>query len=322
VKVETTRRVASGADDLQSPAPAGYLHSAYAGSLEEFGTPRRLPRCGGWILERSIAGTSLRDAMGCYPMFACEDWSSIGDDLVELGHDLVSVCLVTDPFGDYTEAGLRDCFGDRVRPFKQHFVVDLSRSPSTFVSAHHRRNARRALDAVAVETVVSPSSCLEEWCELYDALVRRRNIRGLRAFSRSAFARQLEVPGLEIQRATRNGRTEAMALWCVAGPVAYYHLGASSDRGYSLRASFALFDHAIRSFAGRGLSWLDLGGGPGAGRPRDEGLVRFKRGWSTGTRPAWFCARVLDPRRYEYLVEARSTPPTEYFPAYREGEFD
>jgi len=33
-------------------------------------------------------------------------------------------------------------------------------------------------------------------------------------------------------------------------------------------------------------------------------------------------AKVLDPRRYAFLVEGRAAPPTDYFPAYREGEFD
>ncbi len=46
----------------------GYLSSAYAESLAEFGRPRELAKCGGWILERKIPGTDLHDAMGCYPL--------------------------------------------------------------------------------------------------------------------------------------------------------------------------------------------------------------------------------------------------------------
>jgi hypothetical protein len=41
----------------------GYLRPGYAESLE-FGTPRELPRCGGWVLERQIPGFPDQDAMG------------------------------------------------------------------------------------------------------------------------------------------------------------------------------------------------------------------------------------------------------------------
>jgi hypothetical protein len=61
--------------------PSGYMHPNYAHSLREFGEPRELPGSGGWILERIIPGTPYRDAMGCYPLFACNDWSKLANDL-------------------------------------------------------------------------------------------------------------------------------------------------------------------------------------------------------------------------------------------------
>ena len=82
----------------------GYMHPGYVESLKEFGTPRALPRCRGWILERQIPGYPYHDAMGCYPLFACQDWSQLHLDLEEVGSELVSLALVTDPFGEYDEA--------------------------------------------------------------------------------------------------------------------------------------------------------------------------------------------------------------------------
>ena len=38
---------------------SGYLHPNYAQSLAEFGKPRELTNCGGWILEREIPGLTL-----------------------------------------------------------------------------------------------------------------------------------------------------------------------------------------------------------------------------------------------------------------------
>jgi hypothetical protein len=83
----------------------GYLHPRYADSLSEFGTPRELPRCQGWILERLIPGTPDRDAMGYYPLFARQDWSKLHLDLNEMETgELVSLSLVADPFRAFSTA--------------------------------------------------------------------------------------------------------------------------------------------------------------------------------------------------------------------------
>jgi hypothetical protein len=76
----------------------GYTDPRYALSLQEFGEPLELPRCGGWILVRSIPGTPYKDAMSCYPLFACRDWTKLHEDLEQVGEDLVSLTLVNDPF--------------------------------------------------------------------------------------------------------------------------------------------------------------------------------------------------------------------------------
>jgi hypothetical protein len=301
---------------------SGYMHPAYAGSLKEFGRPLSLSRSGGWILERRIPSTDYSDAMGCYPVFACRDWSQLDADLEQAGQRLVCVSLVTDPLGEYDAAYLRECFRDVVIPFKQHFVVDLGRSLNTFVHPHHRRNARKALAAVRVEVCADPSAHLEEWYALYRILVERHGINGMAAFSRESFAGQLSVPGIVALRALAadDNETVGMLLWYEQGDAAYYHLGAYGARGYELRASFALFSHALEYFAARGLKWLNLGGGAGAAGGT-SGLSRFKEGWSNAVRTAYFCGRVFDSKKYEEIVSAKGVGPTEYFPAYRLGEF-
>ena len=77
----------------------GYLSPEYVASQAECGQPLALPRSGGWLLERRIPGSEATDAMGPYPIFCCSDWSVLGDDLAGLGDRLVSLVLVTDPFG-------------------------------------------------------------------------------------------------------------------------------------------------------------------------------------------------------------------------------
>ena len=299
----------------------GYGNPAYAESLAEFGKPRHLPRSGGWLLERPVAGFNVSDAMGCYPLFVCSDWSQLVVDLANIGGDLISLSLVTDPFGQYDVAYLGECFPEVAIPFKEHFIVDLSQPLDTLVHSHHRRNARRALSRVRVEKCADPLSFLNDWITLYGNLIERHSITGLAAFSPAAFAKQLAVPGIIAFRAVHNEETVGMVLWYEQENRAYYHLAAYSPTGYELRASFALFDYSLRYFAARQCEWLSLGAGAGVDASDRSGLNRFKQGWSTGTRTAYFCGRIFDAKKYEAIVSARGPSTKRYFPAYRAGEF-
>lgn len=292
----------------------------YAWSLAEFGVPRVLPESGGCILERRIPGTPYRDAMGCYPLFACRDWSRLRPDLEDVGSELVSISVVADPFGEYDTPYLRRCFEDLVIPFKEHFVTDLRSPMGAIASKHHRYYARRALEEVRVEECRDPRRFVDEWTNLYANLVERHGLKGIKAFSRKAFAKQLGVPGLVMFRATSRDATVGAHLWYVRGEVAYSHLAASSPLGYELMAAYALYWAAIEHFAGK-VRWLDLGAGAGVEGDGTHGLNRFKRGWSTGSRTAYLCGRIFDRAKYSELSRKSGTPVTDYFPAYRKGEF-
>src|SRR5580692_7527297 len=169
----------------------GYLHPRYAESLSEFGQPLYLPKSGGWLLTRQIDGYRA-DAMSTYPLFACLDWKSLKSDFDQLSESLVSVVVVTDPFGDYDETLLGDSFRNLAIPFKSHHVCDLRRPLDYTISKHHSRNARIGLEQVAVERCEDPASQLDEWVRVYSVLIQRHQITGIRAFSRNSFAKQLQ----------------------------------------------------------------------------------------------------------------------------------
>jgi hypothetical protein len=309
----------AGADESGA---TGYLSAAYAESLAEFGMPMPLPSRGSWILRRAVA-PGIADAMGLYPLFCCRDWRALADDLAQAGPALTSLVVVTDPFGPDSPDLLAAAFPDRVAPFKEHFIADLSRPLSSFVSAHHRRYALRA--GVTVEVCAPPLAWLDEWCALYENLCARHQIRGIPALSRAAFRRQLAVPGLTVLRASASdGITLGMVLWYRQGDVAYYHLAAYSDEGYRLRASFPLFWFAFEHLAAAGVGWASLGAGASAGgrapSQGTDGLIRFKRGWSTGTRLTYLCGRIFRPDIYAALAHERGFADSRYFPAYRHGE--
>jgi hypothetical protein len=262
----------------------GYMHPAYAGSLAEFGTTWELPGCGGWLLERAIPGAGSKDAMGCYPLFACRDWSRLEKDLVDLEGKFVSVALVADPFGNYDRQLLERCF-DTVSVIKEHYAADLTAPPDAIVSKHHVTYAKKAMTEVKVQVIQKPLELLDEWVSLYHSLIEKHNIRGIRAFSRESFEKQLAVPGLVALRAEREGVAVAMELYYLQGDAAYAHLFASRPLGYQLRASYALKWCAILHFSGI-VRWINWGGGAGTSVGEADGLVVFKKGGATCTSPA------------------------------------
>jgi hypothetical protein len=295
----------------------GYLHQKYAESFKEFGTIRALPRSKGWMLIRSVPNCDARDAMGLYPLFCCADWEGVKADLDELGAEVVCAVLVTDPFSSCDEASLRESF-EIVSPFKQHFVTDLQKPLKSFLSRHHLRHARNALKVLSVEVCPDAKKHIEDWIQIYSCLSARHNIKGIRRFSAGAFGKQFEVPGLVVFRAIANGVTVGMDLWYMQGEAAYNHLLAVNEVGYEMHASYALQIKAIEHFSGH-VRWLNFGGVAGAETRENDGLRRFKSGWSTEIRTSYLCGRVFQRTTYEQVVACAAKDF--YFPAYRAGEF-
>ncbi len=296
----------------------GYAHPRYAASLAEFGTPRALPRCNGWILERPISGTTYKDAMGCYPIFTCTNWKELATDILELGGDLVSLSLVTDPFGDFEASDLAHLFHKFI-PFKQHYVTDLSVPVRKTVRKSARQNATKALKELTVEHCYQPVNYLSEWITLYNHLIHRHHITGLRAFSPKSFQTLLSMPGVEMFIARKDALVVGADLWIVDANIAYAHLSAISPVGYEMRASYALCWLAMQHYADS-LNWLVHGAGAGVS-DKEDGLTVYKKGWSNATRPVYFCGKIFDHNIYEEIAASKGHKDTDYFPAYRSGEF-
>lgn len=298
--------------------PTGYKHPAYMGSFAQFGRPLHLVRCNGWLLERTIPGTTYKDAMGGYPFFCCDNWEELKRDLEDVGPRLVSLVLVPEPFGKFELPLLEQCF-DHVVQYKKHYVVDMDRPIHQTVKRSHQATVRRAQKKVDVRICPRPPEYLDRWTELFDNLRRRHHISGIRAFSKEAFAGHLEIPGLVMFEARAEGVTVGLDLWYVQGDIAYGHLVAFNDLGYKLRASYATKWAVLKYFSDK-VRWLDLGGAAGSGGSRDDGLARFKQGWSTDTKSVYLCTRVFQRARYEELCDMAGASSTSYFPAYRDSE--
>jgi hypothetical protein len=293
----------------------GYTSPSYVASLAEYGRPVRLPKSGGFLLERNIPGTFEHDAMGPYPLFCCREWSSLPADFANLKGRVVTVVLVTDPFGRFDPVSLAPAFSHGLVRYKDHSVIDLEVPLDQTACQHHRRNARKALLGLTVEKITDPVQFVDTWCGLYAELIARHELTGISRLSREAFEAQLATPGLVAVRAIDHDcSTVGMVLWYCQRDVGYYHLAAYSPEGYAKKASYALFWASAELLRGR-LRWLNLGAGAGVTSDGSDGLTRFKRGWSPLLRATYLGRHVVCSKRYAELCRGR--PETDFFPAYR-----
>jgi hypothetical protein len=298
----------------------GYLSAAYAACFAEWAEPIHLSQAGAYLLERPIPGTTQHDAMGCYPLFCCRHWDALEDDLSRLHGPLVSLTVVTDPLGDYDEALLNRCFPDWCIPFKRHYVVDLTTDYEASYSSSHRRNIRTASKKCEVELCdLDDPAVLDEWVEQYSNLIERHSIERLSAFSRDAFCKMFLTPGLVAYRAIAEEETVGMSLWILQGECSYYHLAATTPRGYKLQVSYPLLVNALADMAAAGARWAALGSGAGLEQRPDDGLAVFKSKWATGEKMCYLGGRIFDRARYEELTRQTGHAGTTYFPAYRAG---
>jgi len=225
--------------------------------------------------------------------------------------------LVTDPFGEYDKSLLQRCFKDVTFPFKKHFIIDLQKPG---ISKHHRYYALKALRKVHVEECAVPIQFLDEWLGLYRTLVEKYNIQGILAFSRDSFAKLLSIPDLIMLRVIYNDTTVGAQLYLTQGDVVHCHLGVANEIGYKVGAIYALDWYSIEYFSGRA-HWINLGGGLDISDSKNDGLSRYKKGWASDTRTVYLCGRIFNNEKYTEILKAKKIAPTNYFPAYRHGEF-
>jgi hypothetical protein len=305
---------------MKNTIPAGYNHFRYAQSFREYGEPYELSKSGGWILERIIPGTSYVDGMGCYPLFVCQDWSRLHEDLKEIESKLVSLVLVTDPFGAIDRGYLERHF-QIVRPFKKHLVADLSQIPELFVNKHHRYYARKSMKDMEVDVCDVPLRYADEWIKLYDNLVTKHKISGIRAFSKDSFLAQLETPGVILIVGKLEKEIIGGQIITIAGNVAYSHLAAFSDIGYKHGASFGIYWVTLQYLKELNIQYFDLGAAAGLEENAQDGLTKFKMGWSNDSRMVYLCGRIFDRHMYDLICKQNRKENMDYFPAYRAGEF-
>jgi len=270
------------------------------------------------MLKRGIGETGLTDVTGCYPVCVIDAHADLTRDFAGLhAAGAVSLTLVTDVYFRPDPARLQEMF-DLVRPFKTHYLHDYTRARR--IASHHRYEVKRAASACDIR-VVPYEAHLDEWLTLYRYLVARHGITGIQNLSDHYFHALAKLKNVLAIGAFSDDALISMHLWVEHENVLYSHLAASNDEGYRMRAAYAIHDYVLREYGEE--RHIDLGGGAGLADDPDDGLARFKKGFSNDAAPCFLCGKIFDAERYERLSEmAAPHGIAGYFPRYRSPSTD
>jgi hypothetical protein len=227
------------------------------------------------------------------------------------GSGLISATIVPDPFGAYSHADLESLF-DVVRAVKTRWIVDLRTDFVAGVSAHHRRDADRALATLQVERCTDPVKYAAEWSACYLSFIQRQGVTGSAAFPPEALSAHLSIPGLVMYRASREEHTLGFSLWMTHGRCAYGHLAAYTREGREAGAAYACQWTMLHDLHRQGVERVDLGGGVSDG----DGLAQWKAGWTRHSQASLLCGAILRPAEYQQLADGNAQHF--FFPSYRQ----
>ena len=298
----------------------GYSHEKYAKAMSEFGLPQKLPLSSGYIIERKIPGTQYKDAIGLYPVFSCHDWSMVPQDLQTFAERYITVSLVTDPFSAVSVEFLEQYF-DIMRPFKTHYITHFNQPLQKIVRRSSRQDAYKALEMMDVEICHQPIKYLNEWVSLYENIIKKHNVDAINKFSVRSFKFQLEIPGMVMFLGRQGPEIVGAVLYLMHDSVCYGHLAAFTSAGYRIKAFNGILWRALEYMEKRGIQYLNHGGAAGTNEDPNDGLAVFKKGWSNEVRQVYFCGKIYDIEKYQVLCAQRNVEQTDFFPAYRSGEF-
>jgi len=210
-------------------------------------------------------------------------------------------------------------------------VVDLCQDDAGLLAAMSqttrsmiRGAARRGIEFVEASVRADDEVAALE--RLYLETMRRRAAAPEYLFPSGFFARMVAQLGdsIALLVAREAGVVVAAALFLARGRHASYAFAGADAETARPAAGRAIIYGGMRWARDRGCATMILGGGVGAG---DDGLHRFKRSFSSGSRPFHTAGRIHLPEAYVELASRRrrqlerSGQPTRrgpgYFPEYR-----
>lgn len=272
----------------------------------------------GAVLSRPIPGTSLRDVLYPYPMFALLDEPQLLGALRALSAGgIVTATFVTDPLHGIAP---NPSEWNLARPWKDHLVVDNSIPGACSFSSKVRYYSNRASSkfGLRVEFVEEDRArFLGTWLDLWGCLVGRHDLRGLKALSPNYFKTLFELKEVLLAVLSDSEEIHSIHIWILDGDRCYSHLHASDDQAYSASGNYLLYSAALSWMRDRGFRVCLLGSSSGAGT--DDGLFQFKKQFANSSAGNFLLGCITDGQAYGEMTGSTSYAGG-YFPAYREGE--
>ena len=285
-----------------------YATMAYAQALSHWGKPLWVPQWQTAVIMRQLPSGEV-DAAGAYPFSIIANESDIAAGLAHIrAEGALSLTLVLDDFHK-PDFALCAPHATLLKPFKTHYVYNRAKGAVAY-DDHHKRALKKAQQQVRVD-VLDLKTHGREWQALYDHLIADLQLQGLHAFPAAHYQALAEINGITAIGAWMGDELVSAHLWAGDGATQHSHLVASNAKGYEARASFAVNDFSLHYFADAQL--INFGGGAGNVDDANDGLARFKRGFSNETAQSYLCGIILDEARYHALTPVK----TDYFPAYR-----
>jgi hypothetical protein len=286
--------------------------------LEDFGLPILLGDGIGAALSRPIPGTSLRDILYPYPMYALLDEPQLLCALRALpAGGIVTATFVTDPLHGIAP---NPSEWDLARPWKSHLVVDNSIPGACTFSSKVRYYSNRASSkfGLRVEFVAEDRArLLDQWLDLWGRLVSRHGLVGLKALSPGFFKKLFELKEVLLAVLSDQDGIHSIHIWILDGDRCYSHLHASDDQAYAASGNYLLYSSALSWMRDHGFRVCLLGSSSGTGM--DDGLFQFKKQFANSSAGNFLLGCITDREAYGEMTGSTSYAGG-YFPAYREGE--
>ncbi len=288
-----------------------YSTFEFANIYNHIGSPIEIPEWDTWSIQRIIPNNNGKDVMGCYPLILIQSEADLNGGLKRLRElGLISIVFVADAFTNPSLPQMTQIF-NLIKPFKTHYLHN-NNLPTQY-SKHHRYELKQSLKQVEVR-IISLSDYLPQWIDLYQNLITHHNISGIQAFPPNALYDMGKLDGFTTIAAFHNNTMVSCHIWACSDNQVHSYLAASNKEGYSFRAAYAIYDAAIQHFSN--VEIINFGGSAGLGDNPEDGLAKFKSGFSNHREIAHIYGSILNHEKYELLTK-NLNPNIHYFPAYR-----
>lgn len=300
-----------------------YRSLNYANCFKESGDVYRLPQTDSYLIQKPYKD-GFSDLCSVYPFYdppkkhqfyhidLIADINSITDP------NILSVTIVTNPLMKWAEmpVGKDNWCWSYCKEFKTHYYIDYREKLD--LPSNHKRNIKKSLNSldIKIDMISSNEKKAQSFIGFYKNLVKRHDIVGFADFPDSYFLSLFNVPGIMLLEAYPKGSREpcGQITYLLDGEYAYYHLAAYNEEGYANNASFGMMHSAIEYFRSLGVNKLLLGGSAGMIEDENDGLARFKKGFSNKSIKNHILGKVLNESKYNEFSKGINK---EYFPLYR-----